>query len=243
MTSIDYVPRSDPSGTSYSDGVITGANGRLSPRGGRGPSLHIDVTGANNRGTNGQVQQNRARDTRQEGAHSILEDESPDNSEDEVAEGLRRRGSEDSIEMQEGEEDMDDSGSFSDSLSSSPSIPDEDIDFSLVYALHTFLATVDGQASVVKGDKLLLLDDSNSYWWLVRVLKTQAVGYIPAENIETPWERLARLNKHRNVDVRKLTLRQDCTLLTDNLMYSTAHFSNSARCGFRPQLHSCTNAL
>ncbi|GAA6062386.1 hypothetical protein JCM10212_003195 [Sporobolomyces blumeae] len=106
----------------------------------------------------------------------------------------------------EDEEDLDDdSGSFSDSLSSSPSIPDEDIDFNLVYALHTFLATVDGQASVVKGDQLLLLDDSNSYWWLVRVLKTQAIGYIPAENIETPWERLARLNKHRNVDLTSAT--------------------------------------
>ncbi|GAA5865337.1 hypothetical protein JCM3774_004942 [Rhodotorula dairenensis] len=114
----------------------------------------------------------------------------------------------------EGEEDEDDededdeedaAGEFSDSLSSSPSIPDDDIDFNLVYALHTFLATVDGQASVVKGDKLLLLDDSNSYWWLVRVLKTQAIGYIPAENIETPWERLARLNKHRNVDLTTAT--------------------------------------
>ena len=47
------------------------------------------------------------------------------------------------------------------------------------------------------------MDDSNSYWWLVRVLKTQEVGQIPAENIETPFERLARLNKHRNVDVRE----------------------------------------
>lgn len=148
------------------------------------------------------------------------------NSEDEVAYSLRQHqdGPVDEEIMMEGNEEYmqheqhqgvegdehghehehehdDDSGSFSDSLSSSPSIPDEDIDFSLVYALHTFLRTVDGQASVVKGDKLLLLDDSNSYWWLVRVLKTQAVGYIPAENIETPWERLARLNKHRNVDV------------------------------------------
>jgi hypothetical protein len=60
---------------------------------------------------------------------------------------------------------------------------------------------VEGQANVVKGDSLFLMDDSNSYWWLVRVLKTQEVGYIPAENIETPFERLARLNKHRNVDV------------------------------------------
>lgn len=66
---------------------------------------------------------------------------------------------------------------------------------------HTFLANVEGQASVVKGDSLLLLDDANSYWWLVRVLKTEDVGYIPAENVETPYERLARLNKHRNIDI------------------------------------------
>ena len=29
-----------------------------------------------------------------------------------------------------------------------------------------------------------------------------AIGYLPAEHIETPTERLARLNKHRNIDVR-----------------------------------------
>jgi len=94
----------------------------------------------------------------------------------------------------EGEEFIDDG-------SSSLSIPNESIDFDMVYALHSFAATVEGQANVVKGDSLFLMDDSNSYWWLVRVLKTQEVGYIPAENIETPFERLARLNKHRNVDV------------------------------------------
>ena len=86
--------------------------------------------------------------------------------------------------------------------SSSPSIPNESIDFDLVYSLHTFIATVEGQANVVKGDSLFLMDDTNSYWWLVRTLKAQEVGYIPAENIETPYECLARLNKHRNVDVR-----------------------------------------
>lgn len=84
---------------------------------------------------------------------------------------------------------------------SSLSIPNESIDFDLVYAFHSFAATVEGQANVVKGDSLRLIDDSNSYWWLVNVLNTQDVGYIPAENIETPLERLARLNKHRNVDV------------------------------------------
>ncbi|CAO3702442.1 unnamed protein product [Rhizopus stolonifer] len=83
----------------------------------------------------------------------------------------------------------------------SSSIPDENIDFDLVYALHTFVATVDGQASVVKGDALVLMEDANIYWWLVEVLNTREVGYIPAENIETPYERLARLNKHRNVEI------------------------------------------
>ncbi|WVQ79371.1 hypothetical protein IAT38_001468 [Cryptococcus sp. DSM 104549] len=98
-----------------------------------------------------------------------------------------------------------DSDEYSDEESDSDSMPDDSIDFSLTYALHTFLATVEGQASVVKGDSLVLLDDANSYWWLVRVLKTEDVGYIPAENIETPYERLARLNKHRNVDLAAAT--------------------------------------
>lgn len=101
----------------------------------------------------------------------------------------------------EGEEYMEDD----DDASSTLSIPNESIDFDLVYSLHSFAATVEGQANVVKGDSLFLMDDSNSYWWLVRVLKTQEVGYIPAENIETPFERLARLNKHRNVDVSVYT--------------------------------------
>lgn len=93
----------------------------------------------------------------------------------------------------------------------------EDIDFEFVYALHNFVATVEGQANAAKGDTMVLLDDSNSYWWLVRIVKDGSIGmfgcsrtirgkltakgYLPAEHIETPTERLARLNKHRNVDV------------------------------------------
>jgi hypothetical protein len=96
----------------------------------------------------------------------------------------------------------------------------EDIDFEFVYALHTFVATVEGQANATKGDTMVLLDDSNSYWWLVRVVKDGSIGllnnqltspssnrttgYLPAEHIETPTERLARLNKHRNIDVSSL---------------------------------------
>ncbi|KAI9362724.1 hypothetical protein BD770DRAFT_339244 [Pilaira anomala] len=97
----------------------------------------------------------------------------------------------------------DDDDDMDDDTGSELSIPDPNIDFDMVYALHTFAATVEGQASVVRGDALTLLDDSNSYWWLVKVLKTAEVGYIPAENIETPHERLARLNSHRNIELTR----------------------------------------
>lgn len=52
----------------------------------------------------------------------------------------------------------------------------EDIDFEFVYALHTFVATVEGQANATKGDTMVLLDDSNSYWWLVRLVKDSSIG-------------------------------------------------------------------
>ena len=52
----------------------------------------------------------------------------------------------------------------------------EDIDFEFVYALHTFVATVEGQANATKGDTMVLLDDSNSYWWLVRIVKDNSIG-------------------------------------------------------------------
>src|SRR5690606_28890366 len=32
-------------------------------------------------------------------------------------------------------------------------------------------------------------------------MPTFSLGYLPAEHIETPTERLARLNKHRNIDL------------------------------------------
>lgn len=59
----------------------------------------------------------------------------------------------------------------------------EDIDFEFVYALHTFVATVEGQANATKGDTMVLLDDSNSYWWLVRVVKDSSIGRFKAVGV------------------------------------------------------------
>ncbi|KAF9156175.1 hypothetical protein BG015_006911 [Linnemannia schmuckeri] len=102
---------------------------------------------------------------------------------------------EDEVDEEMMDEEDDDEGSEAISLT------EDDIDFNLVYAFHTFVATQEGQASVVRNDSLMLLEDANVYWWLVRVLKTGVIGYIPAENIETPFERLARLNTYRNVSL------------------------------------------
>ena len=61
----------------------------------------------------------------------------------------------------------------------------EDIDFEFVYALHTFVATVEGQANATKGDTMVLLDDSNSYWWLVRVVKDNSIGIVKSCSSES----------------------------------------------------------
>ncbi|KAF1846870.1 uncharacterized protein K460DRAFT_49388 [Cucurbitaria berberidis CBS 394.84] len=115
--------------------------------------------------------------------------------------GVSGDGDGDDADLQDADEDDESEDDMMDKISSSPSIDDEDIDFEFVYALHTFVATVEGQANATKGDTMVLLDDSNSYWWLVRVVKDSSIGYLPAEHIETPTERLARLNKHRNIDL------------------------------------------
>ena len=66
----------------------------------------------------------------------------------------------------------------------------EDIDFEFVYALHTFVATVEGQANATKGDTMVLLDDSNSYWWLVRVVKDSSIGKLaPPGNVSITKKR------------------------------------------------------
>ncbi|KAI8898119.1 hypothetical protein BC833DRAFT_649021 [Globomyces pollinis-pini] len=81
-----------------------------------------------------------------------------------------------------------------------PILSIDDINYNYVYALFTFKATMDGQIHVKGGDALELLDDSNSYWWAVKSITSNEIGYIPAENIETPFEKLARFNKQRNID-------------------------------------------
>ncbi|KAJ2806602.1 hypothetical protein H4R21_000796 [Coemansia helicoidea] len=79
------------------------------------------------------------------------------------------------------------------------SLVDEDVEDGYVYALFHFPQMVDGQITVEEGEKLTLLDDSNSYWWLVQSLRDNRMGYIPADNIETSEGKKARVYRRRNL--------------------------------------------
>lgn len=54
----------------------------------------------------------------------------------------------------------------------------------ILYAISAFVASLEGQVCALTGDALVLLDDANSFWWLVRSVKTGELGFIPAENTE-----------------------------------------------------------
>ncbi|KAJ2908461.1 protein phosphatase regulator, partial [Coemansia aciculifera] len=96
-----------------------------------------------------------------------------------------------------------DSDVASDDGESVSSLLDDDVDFGHVYALFHFPQMVDGQVTVQEGEKLTLLDDSNSYWWLVQNLRDNQMGYIPADNIETAFGKLARVNRRKNLKLCK----------------------------------------
>jgi hypothetical protein len=53
-----------------------------------------------------------------------------------------------------------------------------------VLAMSNFEAVLEGQLSITKGEELILLDDSNAFWWLVRSKNGLRSGYVPAEMIE-----------------------------------------------------------
>jgi len=55
-------------------------------------------------------------------------------------------------------------------------IEPEDIDYSKVYAYHSFVSSQSGQVCVSKDEELILLDDSNDYWWLVKCVRSDEVN-------------------------------------------------------------------
>ncbi|KAL9125464.1 MAG: hypothetical protein Q9217_005339, partial [Psora testacea] len=92
----------------------------------------------------------------------------------------------------------------------------EDIDFEFVYALHTFVATVEGQANATKGDTMVLLDDSNSYWWL---LSQTMLGDQDEDKRANPLNPLKKAMRRRNV--KKVEFAGNSYVEPSDVEYST----------------------
>jgi hypothetical protein len=52
------------------------------------------------------------------------------------------------------------------------------------YATSPYIARQEGQVSVGAGEALEVLESDNGYWWLVRAVATDEVGYMPSGQIE-----------------------------------------------------------
>lgn len=81
---------------------------------------------------------------------------------------------------------------------SPPSSPPRELDPTKLYALYDFNGPDPSHLPLSKNDSVLLLNDSDSYWWLVRKVDDNRIGFAPAEILETYSERLARLNCWKN---------------------------------------------
>uniref|UniRef100_A0A336MCS7 CSON014214 protein n=1 Tax=Culicoides sonorensis TaxID=179676 RepID=A0A336MCS7_CULSO len=49
----------------------------------------------------------------------------------------------------------------------------------IFFAIHDYQSTSREDISFVKGDRLVILDDSDDDWWRVRNLRTRSKGLIP----------------------------------------------------------------
>lgn len=81
---------------------------------------------------------------------------------------------------------------------SPPSSPPKELDPNKLYALFDFNGPDPSHLELFKDDSVVLLNDSDSYWWLVKRIDDSKVGFAPAEILETYQERLARLNCWKN---------------------------------------------
>lgn len=79
-----------------------------------------------------------------------------------------------------------------------PQYPPKELDPEKLYALHDFFGQDPSHCQLEQDESCVLLNDQDSYWWLVKRLSDNKIGFAPAELLETFPERLARLNCWKN---------------------------------------------
>jgi len=76
--------------------------------------------------------------------------------------------------------------------------PPQELDPDKLYALYAFNGPDTSHCPLEQDEACLLLNDQDSYWWLVKRCRDNRIGFAPAEILETFPERLARLNCWKN---------------------------------------------
>ncbi|SMN20264.1 similar to Saccharomyces cerevisiae YAR014C BUD14 Protein involved in bud-site selection, Bud14p-Glc7p complex is a cortical regulator of dynein [Maudiozyma saulgeensis] len=79
-----------------------------------------------------------------------------------------------------------------------PLPPPKELDPDKLYALYAFTGTDPSYCQLKQDEDCILLNDEDAYWWLVKRCRDDAIGFAPAELLETFCERLARLNSWKN---------------------------------------------
>lgn len=110
---------------------------------------------------------------------------------------------------------------------SPPRSPPLELDPDKLYGLYDFSGPDPSHCTLTRNEPVYLLNDEDSYWWLIRKLSKQEradllrrrapdrntlvhsddedgkIGFVPAECLETHEERLARLNCFRNEELER----------------------------------------
>lgn len=92
----------------------------------------------------------------------------------------------------------------SDSDDYQPLSPPKELDPEKLYALYAFNGPDPSHCQLRQDESCTLLNDQDSYWWLVRRSYDSKIGFAPAEILETFPERLARLNCWKNENMASL---------------------------------------
>lgn len=115
---------------------------------------------------------------------------------------------------------------------SPPRSPPAELEPDKHYGLCYFSGPDAQHCTLTRNEPVYLLDDHDNYWWLIRKLSREErarsaertnfsqdeqepnledgkIGFVPAECLETYWERLARLNCFKNEEVERNIKRQN----------------------------------
>lgn len=87
-----------------------------------------------------------------------------------------------------------------------PLPPPQELDPEKLYALYAFNGPDPSHCKLDQDEPCVLLNDEDTYWWLVKRCRDNNIGFAPAEILETFPERLARLNCWKNENMTSSTV-------------------------------------